>query len=111
MKNKVSSKYLLMVLGPLGIGFFQISESSKMNDGIGLALLIINLALLYLYYLEIKNKKNENQINTQLLNNLEYDIEFRQLLSDRKRVKAIKRCRVITGCDLLTAKEYVDSKI
>ena len=46
-----------------------------------------------------------------MLDSVMHDTELRQLLSDQKIIKAIKRCRFVTGCDLLTPQEYVDSKI
>ncbi|GAA0716422.1 hypothetical protein GCM10008905_00840 [Clostridium malenominatum] len=37
------------------------------------------------------------------------DIELKNLISEGKRIKAIKRYRMVTGVGLKEAKEYVDS--
>lgn len=37
------------------------------------------------------------------------DVELKSLISEGKRIKAIKRYRMVTGVGLKEAKEYVDS--
>lgn len=42
-------------------------------------------------------------------NNEEIEAKVRKLVSEGQKIKAVKAYREATGCDLLTAKKYVDS--
>lgn len=111
MENKSSIKMIMIVLGPMVIGFYQVTESSFINNIVGFILVVINVILLAMYYFEIRKNTEAEEMSKHLLELVANDIEIREFLSNGKRIKAIKRCRILTDCDLLTAQKYVDSRI
>lgn len=57
----------------------------------------------------IRDGKSMEDYKKPERNKEEVEAEVRKLLSEGQKVKAVKAYREATGCDLLTAKKYVDS--
>lgn len=57
----------------------------------------------------IKEGKSIEDYKKPELNKEEIEAKVRELLSEGEKIKAVKVYREATGCDLLTAKKYVDS--
>jgi len=101
--------YPVMWISSLGISCFQIFKNNYINDIIGYTMLIINIILIYFLYRDIKNKKLVKKEDDDKIALINADEKFRELLLKGKRIAAIKRFRIITKSDLLTAQRYVDS--
>ncbi len=67
-----------------------------------LVLAIINLILF------IVIKRRDSSKESYNLDLLIEDQDFKLLVSNGSKIKAIKRCREISGCGLKEAKDYVD---
>jgi|GEM_PF-3589458 len=57
----------------------------------------------------IRDGKSMEAYKNPEVNKEEVEAEVKKLISEGKKVKAVKAYREATGCDLLTAKKYVDS--
>ena len=68
------------------------------------------LALFYIILSinKYKNKEKPNQIQVSDAVLKSMDIELKKLIAEGEKIKAIKKCRMITGLGLKEAKEYVD---
>lgn len=113
MENRSTVVKIMIILGVLAPAFYAFTEKNTLTSFIGFLLFLVNIFLFRLYYIEYKDKKKNRivQLDSALLQLLERNEEFKQLLFDGKKYKAIKKCRSLTGCDLLTAQEYVSSII
>ncbi|MCY6483845.1 ribosomal protein L7/L12 [Clostridium aestuarii] len=76
-----------------------------------MGILYISLAALY-FILSITNYKANNKSNEIKLSDTELqnmDIELIKLITDGKKIKAIKKYRMATGVGLKEANDHVDS--
>lgn len=108
MNKKISKIYLVIATIFLAIGFFYV-----LNHRLIIGLMYIALCLMYirLHYSIIKKQAHDISIDSKDFRAIKKDSKFNELLSQGKRIKAIKRCRELTACDLITAQKYVDSKL
>lgn len=108
MNKKMSKIYLVIATIFFAIGFFYV-----LNHRLVIGLMYIALCLMYirLHYSIIKKQTLDVSIDSKEFRAIKKDSKFNELLSQGKRIKAIKRCRMVTGCGLKTAQDYVDSKL
>lgn len=111
MENRSLIIKIMIILGSLAPAFYALTAENEITNTVGFILFLINIFLFGMYCIEAKHKKPPVELNSILLELLERDGELKQLLHDGKKMKAIKKCRSITGCDLVTALEYVDSRM
>lgn len=82
-----------------------------------ISLLLAATGLLICVLATISQIRNDNARMNKTLNNIAKQVgvpdtiteELKGLISEGKKVEAIKKYRVATGCGLVEAKRYVDS--
>jgi len=74
---------------------------------LGFSFLALGFTFLVLSMTYMKNQNSKDDVKIDKLDILTKDDELMKLISADKKIAAMRRCRKITGCDLMAAEEYV----
>lgn len=101
MKSKLWGLYLFV-----GICFLFIGIMNLISQKYFLGIIYIIFGSSY-FVTNVTRKSTKIQVSDEVLSNL--NIDLRKLISEGKKIKAIKKYRVVTGSGLKEAKEYIDN--
>lgn len=105
-KIKAWKLWLFSAICFLLAGIIRLKSDDK-STGIIFIILAVSYVFLSMTNYKKDKKINEIKISEKELENL--NIELRELISEGKKIKAIKKYRMVTGIGLKEANEYINN--
>lgn len=105
MKSKAWILWLFLAIDVTGLGVMDLIEKKYLMGSACIAMGVSYIVLSIVNY-KGRNKSNKKDVSDIDLENMDNDL--RNLIAEGERIKAIKKCRMVTGFDLKEAMEYVD---
>jgi hypothetical protein len=105
MKSKEWILWLLAGVCFSFVGIMSLIENEYLR---GITFIILGVFYFALSRTKYKgnNKSTQMEVSATDLENM--NIELRKIIAQGEKIKAIKKCRMVTGLGLKEAKEYVD---